>query len=125
MFDIDKYISYFGDKNIKFIIDEKYEDGERIKLPYPDYDSGMKSFIKDIYESGLILNNYDELIGGEIAVLLRNGSLLAELDYRRACAALTWIVRSDRFSPLSLGREADKGNLNILLSRIRDTKESS
>lgn len=118
MFDIEKYIAYFEKNDVNFLIYEVEENGKIKELQYPKYDDGLCNFIEEIYDSRLMLKNYMEIVNNEVSGSPLDKKTIEGLDYRRACAVLTWIVRSDRFDETALGRAANDRLLYHVLNKI-------
>lgn len=115
------YLKYFENDNVEFYKwqSSKREDGV-ITMSYPVYDKKLREFIQDVYDSGILLNDYQSLISSEIstgddAIILINNTDNPE----KLRALLTYFVRQERFSE---GSWAEAANKRIFLSILLKLK---
>ncbi|MCZ8537100.1 DUF6508 domain-containing protein [Paenisporosarcina quisquiliarum] len=115
------YIKYFENDNLEFYKwqSTKREDGV-ITMSYPVYDKKLREFIQDVYDSGIMLNDYQSLVSSDIstgddAIILINNTDNSE----KLRALLTYFVRQERFSE---GSWAEAANKRIFLSILLKLK---
>lgn len=119
------YIKYFENDNVDFYRwqSSKREDGV-ITMSYPVYDKKLREFIQDVYESGIMLNDYQSLIRSDIstgdeAIMLINNT--DNPDMLRAL--LTYFVRQERFSEGSWAEAANKRIFLSILLKLKSMEE--
>lgn len=93
------YISYFEREDINFCTWPRpsQTDGKVIEMSYPIYDKGIDRFIKDVYESNLLINNYSEYLERHQIDSSKMKDYIYEADFEFLRAILTHSVRGERF----------------------------
>lgn len=115
------YINYFEDENIDFFTwqqPSKTDDGI-IQMGYPIYDEKFKIFIKDVYDSNLLIDSYFDYLEQHQIDTSKLTGYISNADFQLLRAILTYTVRGERFCDGYWGQAIkDKVFLNILY-RIR------
>ena len=121
MFDIDRYIEYFNDDDMESMSFQKKskDQPDVMEMSSSVYDEGLEAFIQDIYKTDFLLMDYMEIVENEVKGHPLQASTIDRLDFKGACAVLTWIVRSDQFSEGALGEAAEDRQLYRVLVRIK------
>ena len=123
------YIPYFETVNpddvCKWGGGEKREDGV-LTMPYAIYSDKLKAFIKDVYDSGVMVKEYSNelkrLIPDWQTVDIQEVVKTADLYMLRVI--LTKCIRVDRFNEGSLGRSVQSGLVLAILKRMQELKIS-
>lgn len=98
-------------------VDTHTEDGIII-LGYPVYSRTLLRFINAVYDSGLLLGEYEEVIAEYEAPDI--DLLIAGADMRLARALLTYYVRGEHYNPGLWGRGVYKRCFLRILDRLEE-----
>ncbi len=84
-------------------------------MPYPDYDDKLLEFIKLVYDSGLMMEGYLDLLKEKYGTENEANDIIKSADFDPLRAILTYFVRQERFCD-GIWEQAvkDKIFLNIL-----------
>lgn len=94
-----EYINYFEDENKVFYNwygGEKTEDDTYI-MPYIIYDEKLHEFIKSVYESGIMMEDYLSYLERKFGKSNDMNNIIKNADFETLCAVLTYLVRQERF----------------------------
>ncbi|HBW37723.1 DUF6508 domain-containing protein [Desulfosporosinus sp. BICA1-9] len=117
-----EYISYFEDESLDLYMSHRpseTNDGV-LEMDYPIYDEKLHSFIKDVYDSDLLINNYFDYLEKNQIDTGKINIYIAEADIQLLRAILTHSVRGERFCDGFWGQVIkEKIFLNVLY-RLRE-----
>lgn len=110
--------TWFIDRNSAGTVDDP------IQLPYVMLDGEVIKFVDDFYQSGIAVENYQEIME---AAGITNDNFdflnLHRLNEKAVCAILTFIIRSDRFCEGYLKEKKEQGTVVRILKRLREIDE--
>jgi len=113
-----EYISYFNNDSIQFCQWEgtRKSENDEFTMSYPVYDDELTEFIQDVYDSGIMMENYLDYLQSKFGSNNDMNTIIPKADFETLRALLTYLVRQERFCNGMWGAAAeDKRFLNILL----------
>lgn len=119
-----KYIAYFEDDRNTFCTWEsskEKEDGVFI-MSYPKYDEKLEEFIKDVYKTDLLKQDYMEFLEKNINRSTNIDDVIENADFETLRAILTKYIRLERFCEGTWGAAAKEGTFLKILKKIKQIK---
>ncbi|RPF52203.1 DUF6508 domain-containing protein [Aquisalibacillus elongatus] len=117
-----KYKDYFEDLKQDDVVTwrKQGDQGGAYGLPFPDYHTKFKEFIREVKNSNLLHKDYINLLEDSEFDINDINQSIEEADFENLRAILTLLIRRERFGDGNWASSVESGDFYYVLVRLEE-----